>query len=378
MSREVIQLVNKKNLTIARENVGYTTREVTDRVCGKQTKTDRVKEWEAGKGNLTWKQLEKMAKAYDINMFLLTSNDNLTPCRDIEDFRKLDDGVNKARVKKFLCLLLKRQRFLEYTMKEDKSAKNALVGSGSRYRDNPERLAEFISKKVGYRAEDVANERYPVKYFVSLVERQDIFVMKTLASNPIEVKEMRGVYLSSKYAPIIAINRRDTKTAQMFTLAHELAHLFIDVEGITNMDFRATSVNDRTEIFCNKVASYLLLPNRVLEDKKCSLQSVIDVADRYKVNELFTFYRLKDAGRIRKSDAVGFEKTILQRMRGGLEEKKMTNRERGKGGSRGHTNNMKDTNGDLFNTFISSLYLEGRLNAVEASKALKMFVEEVV
>ena len=331
MSKEVVQLVNKKNLTIARENVGYTTREVTDRVCGKQTKTDRVKEWEAGKGNLTWKQLEKMADVYDTNMFLLVSEENLTPHREIKDFRKLNDGVNKAGVKKFLDFLLDRQMFLEYIMKEDKAAKNALVGAGSRYRDNSEGLAEFISKKVKYRAEDFANERHPIKHFVSLAEDQDIFVMKTLASNPIEAKEMCGVYLSSRYAPIIAINRRDTKTAQMFTIAHELAHLFIDVEGVTNIDFRDTSVNDRTEIFCNKVASYLLLPDRILEDKKYSLQNVIDVADRYKVSELFTFYRLKDAGCIRKSDAADFEKAILQRMKEGLEEKKMTNRERGKG-----------------------------------------------
>ena len=38
---------------------------------------------------------------------------------------------------------------------------------------------------------------------------------------------------------------------------------------------------------------------------------------------------------------------------------------------------MKDTNGNLFNTFISSLYFEGRLTAVEASNALKMSIIDV-
>ena len=45
MSGEAVQSINKKNLTIARENVGYTTREVTDKVCGKKIKADRVKEF---------------------------------------------------------------------------------------------------------------------------------------------------------------------------------------------------------------------------------------------------------------------------------------------------------------------------------------------
>ena len=377
MSGEAVQSINKKNLTIARENVGYTTREVTDKVCGKKIKADRVKEWEEGRNNPTWKQLEKMATVYDINMFLLTSNDNLTPHREIKDFRKLDDGVNKAGVKRFLHFLLERQRFVEWSMKSDNLRKNALVGYGSDYKRNPERLAALISEKIGYRAEDVVKKESPLKYFVSLVEDRDIFVMKTLASNPIEVKEMRGVYIANEYAPIIAINRKDTKTAQMFTLAHELAHLFIDVEGVTNIDFRDTSVNDRTEIFCNKVAAYLLLPDRILEDKKYSLKDIRDVASKYKVSEICTLYRLKDSGRIRRSDEDDFEKNIVQRMKKHPEENKIKNKKEGKSG-RGYTSIMKDTNGELFTTFISSLYLEGQLNAAEASKALKVFVEEVL
>ena len=375
MSGETVQSINKKNLTIARENVGYTTREVTDRVCGKKIKADRVKEWEEGRNNPTWKQLEKMATVYDINMFLLTSNDNLTPHREIKDFRKLDDGVNKAGVKKFLHFLLERQGFLEGSMKSDNLRKNALVGYGSDYKGNPERLAALISEKIGYRAEDVAKKESPLKYFVSLVEDRDIFVMKTLASNPIEVKEMRGVYIANEYAPIIAINRRDTKTAQMFTLAHELAHLFIDVEGVTNIDFRDTSVNNKTEIFCNKVASHLLLPGRILEDKKYSLQNIIDLAQKYKVSESFTFYQLKNSGRIRRSEEEDFEKVILQRMKKHL--KKLKDKKEGKS-SGSYINTMKDTNGKLFNTFISSLYFEGQLNAVEASKALRVYVGDIV
>ena len=376
MSRETVQLVNKDNLRIARENVGYTTREATDKVCGKNTKADRVKEWEDTESNPTWKQLDKMANMYDINLFLLAGNKKLTPHREIRDFRKSDGAVDKGNVKKFLHFLLRRQKFMEYMMKGYNARRNQMVGIGSKYRNSPERLAEFISEKIGYRAEDVISQREPVKYFINLIEERDIFVMKTLSSIVIDVEDMRGVYVANAYAPIIAINRRDSKTAQMFTLAHELAHLFMDSEGVTAVDFRDVSRGDPIERFCNAVASNLLIPERVLEDKKYSLQDVIALAGRYKVSELFTLYRLKSAGRVRKSDAVGFEKEILKRMKEHLREKQM-DKDKGVAGGN-YINSMKDTNGKLFNTFISSLYFEGRLNAAEAGNVLRICVTDAV
>ena len=367
MSRETVQLVNKENLRIARENVGYTTRDATDKVFGKNTKTDRVKEWEETENNPTWKQLDKMADKYDINVFFLTSNETLTPHREIRDFRKSEGGVDSTNVKKFLHFLLQRQKFMIYMMRGYNARKNKMVGSGRMYSWNPEKLAEFISEKIGYRAEDVISQKKPLKYFTDLIEKEDIFVMKTLANNSIDTEDMKGVYLSNAYEPIIAINRSDPENVQMFTLAHELAHLFIDFEGVSAVNFRDVSRAELIEQFCSAVAFHLLLPDRILEDKKYSLRDVMALAGRYKVSELFTLYRLKSAGRVRRSDCAVFEKKIEKYL---AEEEGRIRRK--------HVNTMEDTNGRLFTSFVSSLYLGGQLNAVEASMVLRVYVEKVI
>ena len=68
--------------------------------------------------------------------------------------------------------------------------------------------------------------------------------------------------ISDELAPLIFINSQDAKAAQIFTLAHELDHIWINESGISNLDFRknaAGQIND-TERFCNRVAAETLLP----------------------------------------------------------------------------------------------------------------------
>ncbi len=76
----------------------------------------------------------------------------------------------------------------------------------------------------------------------------------------LDVAEFRGFALVDEYAPLIFINGRDSISAQMFTLIHELSHLWIGYEGVSNFD-KLQPIKTVVEEFCNQVAAEFLVPS---------------------------------------------------------------------------------------------------------------------
>jgi len=71
--------------------------------------------------------------------------------------------------------------------------------------------------------------------------------------------------LCDPYAPLVFINGADFKSAQMFTFAHELAHLWIGQDGVSNFEALQPPPN-RVEQWCNAVAAEFLVPDRELQE----------------------------------------------------------------------------------------------------------------
>lgn len=74
-------------------------------------------------------------------------------------------------------------------------------------------------------------------------------------------EEFRGFVLIDEFAPWIFVNTNDTKSAQMFTLAHEMVHVCVGTPGLFNLE-KLESSDDRVEQFCNRVAAEFLLPKQ--------------------------------------------------------------------------------------------------------------------
>jgi Zn-dependent peptidase ImmA (M78 family) len=75
----------------------------------------------------------------------------------------------------------------------------------------------------------------------------------------LDVHEFQGFVLTDEYAPLIFINGADARAAQMFTLAHELAHLWIGRGGIFAFE-EMQPANNEVELFCNRAAAEFLVP----------------------------------------------------------------------------------------------------------------------
>jgi len=371
-----VKFVNKINLKIARENMGLDTLNASKMIS--TSKNDLILEWENGKSLPTWAQVEKLSKIYNVSELMFFSNQKLDKYKKIPDYRVgVKEGSDKD-VWKLINLTIKRQEWLENKLKSEGYSPNNIQGSGKNI-TQPLGLADFIKEKLNIKIEEIKNisgygsGKKVLKYLISKAEEKGIFVGKTIAHHDIEVEGMRGLFISNNYAPFIILNRKDAISAQIFSFIHELSHLFRMSESISNsLDFRISNNKiNKEEVFCNRVAAELLLPNSEFDKDFYTRLDIDNLSELYKLSKIFIFYRLKDLGKIEKRIMGELEAQIVKETEENIAKSK--NRI-SKGGD--YNNNMKDSNGNLFNKIVSNSYLENKINYVEASKLLNFSVEK--
>lgn len=119
---------------------------------------------------------------------------------------------------------------------------------------------------------------------------------------PLKVSECRGFALASKTAPYIFVNSADSKSAQLFTLIHEAAHLMLGVSA--GHAGEETISHDSVEIYCDKVAAEFLVPATEL----CSVWNgnIKYVSHRFKVSEIVVARRAHDLDMLSDEDYRAF------------------------------------------------------------------------
>lgn len=116
-------------------------------------------------------------------------------------------------------------------------------------------------------------------------------------SRPLDPDEFRGFALSDRFAPLVFINGADTKAAQIFTLVHEVCHLWLGQTALTNAALSSSDANN-TELWCNRVAAEVLVPAESLRE---NFQGIVTpeelerLARIYKVSTLAVLKSILDA-----------------------------------------------------------------------------------
>ena len=185
------------------------------------------------------------------------------------------------------------------------------VGSAS-LEEAPEAVAQRLRETLGLSTD--ARRQLPtwtdaLRQLIAKAEDAEVMVMvsSVVGSNShrkLDVGEFRGFALADGLAPLVFLNGADSKAAQMFTLAHELAHVWLGATGVS--DTQAGQVPEQeTERWCNKVAAELLMP---LEELRAAHQRNAPIPDEiqrlareFKVSTLVALRRLFDAGYISRA-----------------------------------------------------------------------------
>ena len=140
--------------------------------------------------------------------------------------------------------------------------------------------------------------------------------------------EFRGFALSDPLAPVIFVNGADTKAAQMFTLAQELAHLWLGDSALSNIETAPTPGFQREEVWCNARAAELLVPLAALPAELRRDETLPHALSRlargFKISNLVILRRLVDANWLNRArfevawaEEMARLRTLAQRRSGG-------------------------------------------------------------
>lgn len=287
----------------ARERASLTQDELARKVG---VKAERVQEWEKT-GRLPFGQAQKLAKATYTpfgQLYLPTPPEDRLP---IPDFRTVGNAEVPRPSPNLIDVLddtLQRQDWFRDYLRTDGEEPLAFVGSmdiATPIARAADRVRAVIAFDVAARANARTWEE-ALTLQIERIETSGVLVMRTgiVRSNthrPLAVEEFRGFALADRIAPVIFLNGRDALAAQMFTLAHELVHVFVGASGVSNLD-RTYALDRAEERFCNRVAAELLVPEAELRavwpEAEGKQDRIAWLVQRFKVSSLVVLRRLND------------------------------------------------------------------------------------
>ena len=313
--------VNPQVLRWARKRAGMETATLANRF-------PRYREWESGAARPTLRQLERLAGTVHASVgyfFLPEPPEEQLPIPDFRTVANKRSGRPSVNLLDTVYLCQQRQDWYRNFARMEGEDPLPFVGSATPAGSVKSTAAE-MGAVLGFNLEERRSATTwsdALRRFIEQADALGVLVMVNgvvgnNASRKLDPDEFRGFALADDLAPLIFVNGADTKAAQMFTLAHELAHLWLGESALS--DVEATSEpSHAVEVWCNRVAAELLVPMELLRReyrRRLDLRDELNrLARRFKVSTLVVLRRVFDAGEIDRDVFTSAYRRELDRLR---------------------------------------------------------------
>lgn len=310
MSAKNIAYVNKDMLVWARgETPFHSPLDVEQNIKG--ISASKLQEWESGADFPSINEAKKLASAYKVPLacFYLTT----LPTKKVKKYtdRRTMNGTTYYETSYTLWseinrVIANRDKLLEYAnIDNDQEYHFPILPSSASVEETAKIISDFLGIQLPFKNKSVYKNN-AFSYYRNIFERHGIVVSQI---SGVSLSEMKGLSIYYELFPIVAINNKDFERAKVFSLFHEIAHLFRRSSSLCMINF--DDRNDDEEKLCDGIAATVLLPTSAFravvnqiwpKHKQWSSICLQDIGDKFGVSSVVVLRRLYELKMIKHSD----------------------------------------------------------------------------
>jgi Zn-dependent peptidase ImmA (M78 family)/DNA-binding XRE family transcriptional regulator len=307
-----LAFINHELVRWARERRRYSVEESAN-LLG--VAPERWMAWEDGDERPTFRQAQTLARVLSVSfgyLFLPAVPSDHLELPDLRTVSGRPPAAPSPELTDVVNDVLRKQQWYREFLEDEGAAEVPFIGRYSEHDGDWEKIATEIRDTFGINTDlrrlSIGWEDF-LRRLVRRIEDSGVLVLRNsvVGNNnhrPLNVEEFRGFAISHSLAPVIFINSKDALSAQIFTLVHELAHLWIGSTGVSNPDYRRSfsEQSNTTENMCNYVAAESLLPARDLQaiwdDQSSITDNLSELSRAYRISSLVVLRRAYDLSKI--------------------------------------------------------------------------------
>ena len=316
--------VNPEILVWARESAGFDVEEAAVKAGFKNSQKasagEKLATLEAGDRQPTRNQLVKFASVYKRPLITFYLAEPPKTGERGQDFRQTPgtrDRRDNGRLDALLRDVKARQEMVrDILVDEDDFDAPDFVGS-AHMKFGVSKVVQMIADTLAFDFTDLELRKGDPNTLFSRLRKaaEDagvfVLVLGDLGSHHTQFTAdvFRGFAIADSVAPFVVINAKDARPARVFTLLHELAHIWLGKTGVSGTVSTAQPKSEAAEIerFCNDVAGEFLLPDGHFRkagvpfephDTEAAEACIDLVASRWSVSEPMVAYRFQRTGEL--------------------------------------------------------------------------------